>query len=205
MKRACAHATVADISDRYNLFLLHASRQKHTRHHRNHVTQVRYRADEAFLQVTEMYIEIAAPRGSAGLGHILREDIARSNPFHQDRAEIADQRRNEILWLQRVGSPHRRRFLSERAKNTTHNFGLPVQIYKSLFNQPRKLEITIQIEQLIGLEGSLDCAAQWFAVKRFARGVFREDPRLMTRLMAWPATATGILTWDLFGFFLGLP
>jgi hypothetical protein len=67
----------------------------------------------------------------------LRKNLTRSNSFNKDSTQIANQRSNEVARLQRIGGADRRGFLAQRAKNTANNFCLPVEIYKSLFNQSR--------------------------------------------------------------------
>src|SRR4029079_9080121 len=106
MKRARAHAAVADVSDRYDWLLLYARGEQHARHHRDHVAEMRDRTDESLGHIAEMNVEIASAGRPPGLCHVLREDVARANAFHEHGAKIANQRRDEILLFERVSSTH---------------------------------------------------------------------------------------------------
>ena len=90
VKRARAHAAIANVGNGNCLLLLHAGGEQHARHHRNHVAQMRDGANETFLHIAEMYIQIAAAGWAPGFRHVLRKDFAWANSFHQHRAEIAN-------------------------------------------------------------------------------------------------------------------
>src|SRR5690242_1634462 len=121
MERAGAHATVADVSDSDELLVLHSPAQQHSGHDRDHVAQVRDWTNETLLQVAKVNVEIFAAGGSPRLRHVLREDLARSNALDQNRAEVSDQRRDEVLLLKGVSSADRSCFLAQRAKHATHD------------------------------------------------------------------------------------
>ena len=59
MERAGAHATIADVSDGDDLFLLHATGERDAGHDRDHVAEMRDRAEETFREIAEMYVEVA--------------------------------------------------------------------------------------------------------------------------------------------------
>src|SRR5215207_2441924 len=96
-----------------------------------------------------MDVEISSAGWSARLRHVLRKDIARPNSFYENGAKISNQRRDKILRLKRVSGANGRGFLTQRAKHTTDDFRLAVEIYQSLFNQAGELQITIEIEMLL--------------------------------------------------------
>ena len=87
-----------------------------------------------------MNVQILAAGRSPRLRHVLRKDVARSNALDEHRAEITDQRRDEILWLERVSGSNCRRFLTKRAKHTANDFRLPVKIDESFFYESRQLQ-----------------------------------------------------------------
>src|SRR5688572_27709882 len=91
--------------------------------------------------------------------HVLREDVARPNTFYENRAEVANQRRNKILRLQGICTTHGCRLLAQRTKNTTDHFCLPVEIHKPFFDETRQLQITIEFEMLRGFERGLRATA----------------------------------------------
>ena len=103
IERSRAGAAVADVSQADGIFLLHARAQKDSRHHRNHVPEMGNWADEPTVQITEMNVEIFSAGRTPGFGHVLGKDFARGNPFDETRAEIANDRRDEIVRTQRVG------------------------------------------------------------------------------------------------------
>src|SRR5689334_14218199 len=86
VKCAGTHATIADVGHGYELLLLHATAEQDAGHHRNHVAQMRDRANEALLHVTEVDVEISAAGWSPRFCHVLREDVARANAFDEHRA-----------------------------------------------------------------------------------------------------------------------
>src|SRR5215212_1398821 len=128
-----------------------------------------------------MDVEISSTGGSPRLSHVLRKDVARTDTFDEHSAEVSYQRRNEVLGLKGVRTTDRGRLLAQRAKHTADDFGLAIEVYQTLFNQTRELQITIKLEVLLGLEGSLSQTAQWLAVDCLARCVFGTDSHLKTR------------------------
>src|SRR4051812_27628449 len=83
VERARAHATVTDVSDGHEVFLLHPPSQQDSRHHRDHIAQMRDWTDKPFLNIAEVDVEILAAGWSPRLRHVLRKDLARSNAFNQ--------------------------------------------------------------------------------------------------------------------------
>src|SRR4051812_20500679 len=94
---------------------------------------------EASVHISKMNIQIAAARRSPRFGHVLREDFARANPFNEDRAQVSNQRRDEVFLIESVRTADCGRLLAQRSKHATHNFGLPVQVDEAFFNKPCQL------------------------------------------------------------------
>ncbi len=113
VERACAGAAIADIGEPDNVFLLQAGAQEDTRHHRDHIAEMRDRAEETLLEVTKVNIEIFSARRSPRFGHVLRQNLARTNTFDEHCAEIANDWGDEIIRTQRVSRTNCRRFLTE--------------------------------------------------------------------------------------------
>src|SRR5215212_5676358 len=128
-----------------------------------------------------MDVEISSTGGSPRLSHVLREDVARTDTFDEHSAEVSYQGRNEVLGLKGVGTADGGRLLAQRAKHTADDFGLAIEVYQTLFNQARELQITIKLEVLLGLERGLSRTAQRLAVDCLARCVFRADSHLKSR------------------------
>src|SRR2546425_11978908 len=114
MKCAGAHATVANVGNSDNLFLLHASREQDASHHRNHVAEMRDWTNEAFLHVAEVNVKVASAGWSPGLSHVLREHVAWPNPLHQHGAEISNQGRHKIPRPKCISTSDCRSFLAQR-------------------------------------------------------------------------------------------
>src|SRR5215212_4409871 len=113
MKGARAHAAVADVSDADKILVLQTAAEQNAGHHRDHVTQMRDWPDEALLHIAKVDIEISSARRSPRLRHVLRKNLARPDAFDEHRAEIANQRRDEIPGLQRVSRADGRCFLAQ--------------------------------------------------------------------------------------------
>src|SRR6185503_4465868 len=145
MKRSSAHTAVAYVSNAHNRRLLQARSQKHAGHDRNHVAEMRDGTNEALFHIAKVDIEIATAGRSPGFGHVLRENFARSNSFHEYCAEIANQRRDEVVRLERISGAHGSSFLAERAKNASHHFRLPIEVDEPFLNQACQLQITIKL------------------------------------------------------------
>src|SRR5215208_977899 len=128
-----------------------------------------------------MDIEVSSAGRPPRLSHVLRKDVARADPFDEHSAEISDQGRDEVLGLKSVRTADGGRLLAQRAKHTADDFGLAIEVYQTLFYQAREFQITIKLEVLLGLEGSLSRTAQWLTVDCPARCVFGADSHLKTR------------------------
>ena len=55
------------------------------------------RNDVEIFQVAEVAGAVFAERGRSVFRHVLRENVARRNAFHEQRADIADHRREPVF------------------------------------------------------------------------------------------------------------
>src|ERR1044072_5358979 len=131
--------------------------------------------NKTFLHVAEVNVEIAAAGWSPRFGHVLCKDVARADSFNEYSAEVSDQWRYEVVRLESVGSPHRRRFLPKRTKYPTNNLCLPVEIHETLFHEASELQITIEFEMLLGFERGFSHTAQRLSFDKLAWSMFRAD------------------------------
>src|ERR1043165_9763854 len=134
MKRASAHTAITDLSEGDEVLLRETSAEQNARHHRNDVAEMRDWTNEALRQIAKVNIEISAARWSPRLGHVLREDLTWLDTLDEHRAEIADQRRDEVLRFERVRGADRGRFLAQRTKYAADDFRLPVKIDQAFFD-----------------------------------------------------------------------
>src|ERR1700682_2435572 len=137
--------------------------------------------NETLLHITEMNVQITAPRWSPGFGHVLRKDLARLDSTDEHRTQIANDRRQEILRLQRVSRAHRGSFLAQRAKHAADNFRLAIEIDQALFEQPRQLQVAIKLEHLFRLQRRFRCAGERLSLSSAARRILGKDPNLASR------------------------
>src|SRR6185312_7337305 len=150
------------------LLFLQPSAEQDTGHHRNHVAEMRNRTDEALFHVAEVDIQIFSTRWAAGFRHVLRKDFARADAFYENGAEIANQRRDEILRLQCVSAADGSCFLAQRAKNTADDFRLSIEIHEPLFDEAREFQVAIEFELLLGFERRFGRATERLSVNRLA-------------------------------------
>src|SRR6185503_20888467 len=111
------------------------------------------------LHVAKMDVEIFAARRSPRLRHVLSEDLARSNAFHEYCAEVSDQGSDKVVWLECVGGADCCCFLAQRAKHAADDLCLAVEIHETLLNETREFQVAIQFEMLLGFERGLGRAA----------------------------------------------
>src|ERR1043165_6719382 len=177
MKRARTHAAITDVSNGDEVLLLKTSAEQNARHHRNHVAEMRDWTNEALRQIAKVNIEISAARWSPRLGHVLRKDLTWLDALDEHRAEIANQRRDEVLRFERVGGADRGRFLAQRTKYAADDLRLPVKIDQPFFDESREFQVAINFEQLIGLERRFARTRQRFGIG-FRRTVLSIDSHL---------------------------
>src|SRR5437879_2509426 len=149
IKCSGARAAVADVSQSDDVLLLHASAEKNSRHHRNHVAEMRNRTDESFVQITEVDVEIFATRRPPRFGHVLSKNLTRANAFYEASAQIANDRRDEIIRTQRISRTNRRRFLPQRSIDTPDDLRLSIKIDNALLDQSRQYQIAIKLKHLL--------------------------------------------------------
>ena len=130
------------------------------------------------VHVTEMDVEILSAGRSPGFSHVLRKNFARPNSFDEDRSQIANDRRDEIIRSKSVGRADCSRFLAQRTIDTADNFRLPVEIDDAFFDQSRQLQIAIQLEHLIGRERSVFDTRARPGPRQFSRRILGADAHL---------------------------
>src|SRR5260370_14925265 len=99
-----------------------------------------------------MNVELAAVRGALGLGHVLPQDLDGLSAHHEERTEVADQGREDVLVpaaLERVRRGDRLTFLSQGAKQAADDLALPIQRHQPLFERAGKPQVVIDLEQLV--------------------------------------------------------
>src|SRR5580704_6912394 len=96
-------------------------------------------------EVRKMAGAVFAVRRRSGARHVLREDVARRNSFDEQRADIANHRREPIVRLQRGSRTNRDRLLAEARIKPTDDFALPEEAFEARF------ELAIELEKVIKL------------------------------------------------------
>ncbi len=143
---------VADVDEAHARLGAQLEAQRDTRHHRDHVAKVRDLAEVALLEVVEMHVQLAATRGTVRLGHVLAQDLDRLGAHHEQRPEVTDQRRQDVLVtaaFQGVGGGDGLALLPQGAKQPADDLGLAVQRHEPLFQRPRKAEVVVNLEELV--------------------------------------------------------
>ena len=91
-------------------------------------------------------------RGRSVFGHVLGEDIARLEPFHQQSADIADHRSEPVFRLERVGRAYRNSFLAEAGIKSADDFILPEEADHAVFELAIELHVVVEVEILLAGE-----------------------------------------------------
>ena len=86
--------------------------------------------------------------GPVGLGHVLAEHVARPAAPHEDGAQVADEGREDVAALQRVGAAHRAGLLAEAAVEAAHHLALPVEVGEPLLHHAVELQVVVELEEL---------------------------------------------------------
>jgi len=145
-------AAVADIRHADTTLVPDPRRQRDATHDRDHVAEHRDGADEPFLEIAEVDVEVLPCRGSGPLRHVLLEDVDRFGSLDEDRAEVADQRGDEIPGLQGVRGPHGLGLLSQRPVDAADHFALAVQVDQPLLEPAVEHHPPVEIEQPLPVE-----------------------------------------------------
>src|SRR3712207_7098568 len=77
------------------LFFFFSSRRRHTRYWRDWSSDVC--SSDLLFQIAEVNVEVAPARRPPGFSHVLRENLSRANAFDEHRAQVPNQRADEIL------------------------------------------------------------------------------------------------------------
>ena len=80
------------------------------------------RNDVQIFQIAEVAGAVLALGRRIVFRHVLREDVARRNALHQQRADVADHRREPVFFLERVRRADRNGFLAEAASTDRRRF-----------------------------------------------------------------------------------
>ena len=91
---------LAEKRDRDILVLLHLELERRANRDRQRGPQHRGRAEDTVFEIAAMKPRVFAAREAVFLGHQLRHQATWIGPAHQEDAEIAMQRRDEIARLQ---------------------------------------------------------------------------------------------------------
>ena len=91
-----------------------------------------------------------AALGQAGrLGEHLRHHHARLDPFHQEGAEVAMQRRDEVLFPQAEAGADDDRFLADAGVDAAPHLALADEDAEALVERTNQLEPVEHLQQLI--------------------------------------------------------
>ena len=153
VERAGRRAAIPDVNQSDAWLPAQLESQRDAGHHRDHVPEVRDLTQVAFLEVVEMDVQLAAVGWAVGLGHVLPQDLERLGTHHQQRTEVTNQGREDVLvaaTLERIRRRDRLAFLAEGAKQPPDDLGLPVEGDQALFQRPRESQVVIDLEELIG-------------------------------------------------------
>src|SRR6185503_20601154 len=103
--------------------------------------------DESALGVAKVDVQLAPARRRIGLGHVLLQNFERRGALHEHRAQVANERRQNVAPLERVRTADRVRFLSQRPKESADDFRLPIQGDQPLLERARQAHPVVQLEQ----------------------------------------------------------
>src|SRR2546422_4762471 len=97
---------------------------------------------------------------SVRLGHVLAQDLDGLSAHHEQRAEVTDQGREDILVsaaLQRVRRGDRFTLLSQGAKQAADDLALTVERDQALLERAGKPQVIIDLEQLVARQRCPRC------------------------------------------------
>ena len=154
---AGAHGAVADVDQAHPGLAPRLEGEGDAGHDRHHVAQVRDLAEEPALEIVEMDVELAAGgRASVPLAMYWRSTSTGRRPLHQHRAEVPDQRREDVAAapVEGVGAPDRVGLLAQRAEEPADHLGLPVEVHQPLFERAGEPHVVVELEQLLPIESA---------------------------------------------------
>ena len=156
MKRSGGGAAVADPRHRDNLLAQVAAGHGDAGHYGDQVAQHGDGRDHVpYLQVAEVAGAVFAQGWRGVLGHVLGQDVARLEALHQERADIADHRRQPVPRLECVRGAHGDSLLPEAGVESPDNFVLPEQSHHLLLERAVQLHVVVELEVLFTPERNL--------------------------------------------------
>src|SRR5437899_9892022 len=121
-----------------------------------------------------MDVQLAPARGALRLGHVLPQDRNRFGTHDEHGAQVADQRRTDVLVGpsgQGVRRPDRLPLLTEGAEQAADHLALAVEGGEPLLQGPGEPQVAIDFEQLVAGEARRygrrlrdRCGARWHDV-----------------------------------------
>ncbi len=166
VKRPHGGPAVSEVRHADRALPLHAVGEKHSGDDRHERAEHRDRGIDAFLGDGEVEIRVLAAGGRGRARHVLREDVARRNAAREDGAEVPDERREEVAFVERERGRHGRRLLPERPIQAAHDLPLPVQVDEPLLEKAVQQHAAIEVGE---------------ALRRQRRGHLRELVRIAER------------------------
>jgi hypothetical protein len=182
VKSSRRSGAVADVNHSHPRLFSHLERERHAGHHRDHVAEVRDLADESADEIAVMDVELASARGRVTLCHVLLDDLVRLRALNQHRAEVPDQRGEDVAFgaVEGVRAADGVRLLAEGAEQSADDLCLAVEIDETLLEGARQSHIVVELEAVLPRQsrGSGGFAA------RFGRGARRSGgPRHPSTLL----------------------
>src|SRR5450432_2875301 len=150
VERARRCRPIADVDHADALLAAKLERQCHARHHRDHVTEMRDLADEAAHGIAEVNVQLAAACGRIALRHVLTNDLQRLRAPHKHRAEVANERAEDVALaaIEREGAADRIGLLPQRSKKPANDLRLPVEVHEPLLERAREPHPVVQLDLL---------------------------------------------------------
>ena len=100
--------------------------------------------------MAEVDVQLAAARRRISLRHVLLQHVGRFGAGDQNRAEVADQRLDDVTLfeVERVRRRDRLALLPEGAVQTADHLRLPEERDDPLLQRPRQAEVVVDLEKL---------------------------------------------------------
>ena len=148
VKGAGAHGSVSDVDQAHAGLLRHLEIEGDAGHDGNHGAERGDLTEEAALEIVEVNVEFSTRGRALGLRHVLAQYLEGRRPLHQHRTEVADQRREDVAGLQRVGTADRIRLLPQGPEQSANHLALAVQADQPLLERAGQAHPIIEFQQL---------------------------------------------------------
>ena len=169
VKRAGGAAAVADPCERDDILSEIAAGHGDAGHYRNQIAEHgNGRDDVADFQVAEVAGAVFALGRRSIFRHVLGENVARRDAFYQQRADIADHRRDPIAFFQGIAGADGDGFLAQTGIEAADNFILAEQAHHALFELAIELHVIVEIEVLLAREAVGSCPAPFMPCSAFS-------------------------------------